>query len=104
MIVEMKPGDLLPERKVELTPPDLDLAGASVVFTMATRDGVVIIDKAAVQIVQTTAPAVVRYPWRPGDTDPGGTDRAEFKVVWPGTKPATFPNRGIISVVLRDGL
>jgi len=98
----IKRGDTSPALEYELLPASVSLVGATVRFQMQSRGGETVIDEPAV-IVTEVSPAVVRFPWRAGDTDTPGRYEAEFEVTYADNTRETFPNAGFISVlILRD--
>lgn len=66
------------------------LHGATVAFNMGTPDGTVLVNRAAVDIVDAET-GVVRYAWRPGDTSEAGIHRGEFEVTFFDGRIETFP-------------
>ena len=102
----IKQGDLLPTLDAIIRDADgvaIPLTTAvSVTFWMRRRgdlETVPKVDDAAGSFVDAAA-GHVRYAWLLGDTDAPGTYDAEFRVVWPGDRPQTFPSNGHFAVVI----
>lgn len=93
----MKIGDRLPEIEVTLYGADgvvVDLTAATgVTFTLATKDGRVLINKAPATVV-TAASGVVKYVWGVSDLTVAGTYLCEWIATFPGSRQMTFPNKG----------
>ena len=93
----LKKGDRLPVIDVQLIGADGGIVNLStatgVTFTLATKDGRVLIDKAAASVVNA-ATGMVRYSWGAGDLDEIGTYLCEWIATFPGGLEMTFPNRG----------
>lgn len=74
---------------------------SSVVFSMASKDGTLIVDAASATIVQqasATAPAKVKYQWQTGDTATSALNNAEFQCTFSDGRVETFPNEGYLKV------
>jgi hypothetical protein len=100
----LKTGDTSPSITYALLPATVDLTGATVRFSMRTRDdGTVIVNRAAAVIV-TATPPVVRYDWQAGNTTLAGRFDAEFEVTYAGGAIETFPNRAFIDVLITSGI
>ena len=104
----LKRGDTSPSLEATLTEFDgtddvaIDLTGASVVFSMTTMGGTVIVSRKSVAIV-TALNGQVRYDWESGDTAMPGTFKAEFEVTLPSGKIVSFPNtESIVIKILED--
>lgn len=100
----LKAHDTLPSIQATLATSgkDVDLAGASVDFIMRAESGGIMKVNAPAVIVTPTS-GVVRYDWKPEDTDTPGAYRAEWEVHWPSGKIQTFPTRSYHTVeVLAD--
>lgn len=102
-VFSMKRGDTSPSLLYALLPEDVTLAGASVVFTMQTQAGAVLIDRAAAVVAVPSGQPAVRYDWAAGDTDQDGNHLAEFEVTYADGAVETFPNAGNLVVsIARD--
>lgn len=105
-------GDLLPILSpVPLTVTDpitgvvgpIDLTTAvSITFIMKPTSGSTI--GGACAIVGSPTLGIVSYTWAAGDTDITGTYSVSFKVIWPASKPQTFPNVGYDTIVIQAKL
>ena len=103
----MKEGDLSPDLQVTLK----DAADAAVDVTEATsvkfylrkKHGAVVVNGADATVV-TPASGVVKYVWQAGDSDTPGQYEGEFRVVFSGGAPETFPNASYIDILILDAL
>ena len=101
-VFRMNTGDLQPFLQATLLNPDgspVNLAGASVVFTLSQRGKVLFCNPA--QIVDA-ANGVVRYDWQPGNTDQHGTCRGVFTVTYPSGLTKTFPVGSDLDIVFPE--
>jgi hypothetical protein len=98
----MKRNDLLPEIQgvCEDANGPVDLTTASSVKFLMGLPGVTTNKVSAAATFVDRPNGVVKYSWVSGDTDTAGEYEGEFEVMWPGTKPETFPNRGKIKIVI----
>lgn len=95
----IKKGDTSPSLLVSLTPSDVDITGATVVFNLRARGSAATkVDRAAAVIVSPSGPAQLRYDWLAGDTDTAGDYEAEFEVTRGDGSIETFPNDGNIEI------
>lgn len=101
---QLKEGDTSPSISYELTPTTVDLTGASVVFNMTTRRGVVKVSRAAATVTTPTGTPTVQYDWIAADTDTAGTYRAEFEVTYGDGSIETFPNTGFLTISITKDL
>lgn len=106
----MKVGDLVPviggtlrNRRLpgQTVGTPVNLTGCVVRFRMIDRTGLVVVNNALCSVTGDPADGHVEYEWQVGDTDTAGTFRGWFPVVFPSTKPETFPTIG--SVLVRIG-
>lgn len=81
---------VLEARLLGKTQQPVGIAGATVVFNMRNANGGVVINRAAVVVVDDDA-GIVRYPWIAADTARSGTYQAEFEVTFADGKVETFP-------------
>lgn len=110
MSVEIKKNNLLPIMTSTLTsngnPVDLTTA-VSVKFIMVAEGtapgGSPKINAAAAFDADRTS-GRVSYSWAGTDTDTAGIYRAEWEVMWPGSKKQTFPGRNYLTVLISQGL
>jgi hypothetical protein len=101
----IKQGDTGPRLLCALTPSDIVLTGASVVFSMRSRaSGAVIVNRQSAVIVTETGTPTVAYDWQPGDTATAELCDAEFEVTYTGGAVETFPNNSYITVVVTDDI
>lgn len=96
----IKRGDTAPSLLYALLPASVNLTGATVRFSMRTRTGTVLINRAAAVIVIATGTPTVRYDWQTGNTDTPGVHEAEFKVTDLNGRVETFPNDSFIGVAI----
>lgn len=100
-VFNIKRGDTSPGIRYKLSPPTVDLNGASVSLQMMDSGGVTVLDRSA--DIFSVNPPIVEYGWQVGDTDNVGWYRAEWKVTYGDGSVETFPNKGYITVrVNRD--
>ncbi len=79
----------------------INLSGATIVFQMASWDGVAKINAAASLISASTGQ--VEYQWLVSDSNQAGAYRAEFEATFADGRRLTAPNDGYISVyVVRE--
>lgn len=101
----LKVGDTSPAILVELTPDDVDVSGASVVFNMWDRKTKTVkIDRSAATIVAASGPAKLSYAWAVGDTDTEGIFEAEFEVTYVDGSVETFPNNSYIRINVKSDI
>jgi hypothetical protein len=77
----------------------VDLTNAtSVTFQMVNKDtGVVKVDDVAASFLTPRTLGKVKYTWISGDTDTAGWFEAQVQVIWPTSRPQTFPpNRRLL--------
>ena len=97
----LKRGDTSPSLVYALLPVSVDLTGATVRFSMKSRDsGSVKINRATAVVVTPTGTPTVRYDWQPADVDTVAFYDAEFEVTYQGGAVETFPNVGFIRVAV----
>lgn len=94
----LKEGDTSPSLLYALTPTDVVLTGATVVFSMMNRRGTVKVSRAAAVITTATGTPTIRYDWDAADTDTQGVYRGEFEVTYADGSIETFPNQGFITI------
>lgn len=97
----IKEGDTSPAIEYALSPTDIVLTGASVVFNMKDRRGQVKVNRQAATITDDGAASdtpTIQYDWSAADTDTAGTYYAEFEVTYADASVETFPNVGFITV------
>ena len=97
----IKEGDTSPAIEYALSPTDITLNGATVVFNMRDRRGTVKVNRAAATITDDgllTDTPTIQYDWVSADTDTAGTYYAEFEVTYADTTVESFPNSGFITV------
>ncbi len=80
------------------------LAGASIVFSMASQKGVVAISRRAATRDDAVDVGAVRLNWQAGDTTLAGVYNAEFEVTYAGGGIETFPNEGYLVVRVSERL
>lgn len=93
---DMTVGDLTPALSGYLKNGDgsrPDLTGSTLRIKIIDSAGTVI-QAAGVVVVDDPILATWHYPWVTGDTDAPGMLRARIRVVYPSTKPETFPSGG----------
>lgn len=97
----IKEGDTSPAIEFALTPTDILLTGATVVFSMHDRRGTVKVNRQAATITDdgaATDTPTVQYDWASADTDTAGTYYGEFEVTYTDATVETFPNNGFITI------
>lgn len=104
----LKVDDLAPVLSGELllsTGETADLSGSTVTFSMRLlhSTGTPKVNAQPVTILDATA-GTVEYRWQSGDTDTVGTYAGAFKILKPGAKPQTHPNRSFIMVEIQDSV
>lgn len=95
----IKAGDTSPSILYTLSPA-VDITGATVVFSLRSEAGVVILNKVAATIVDAEN-GIVRYDWAAGIAAPGDYE-AEFQVTYADASIETYPNDGYIAVVVAE--
>ena len=99
----IKRGDTSPSIKWEITYPNINLDGASVVFNMRGLDGDAAITRAPAEVVSGALLPTLRYNWLPDDTSDVAKYEAEFEVTYADGSIESFPNdSNIIVRVVRD--
>lgn len=97
----IKKGDTSPSLLVSLTPSDVDITGATVVFNLRQRGSAAAkVDRAATVIVSPSGPAQLRYDWDAADTDTADIFEGEFEVTRADGSVETFPNDSNLSVII----
>lgn len=98
-------GDHLPALRRVLSDADgpIDLTGATVTFSMASRAGGAKVTKAAVTIDDPSAGSV-SYAWAASDLDTPGSFDAEFEITFGSGKILTVPNAGHDLVVVQSAV
>lgn len=97
----IKEGDTSPALRYTLAPAPIDLTGATVRFSMRTRGQITpLINRVAAQIIAPATGGVVQYDWQTGDTATAGFYDAEFEVTYADASVETFPNYGVIPVLI----
>lgn len=104
MTFHLKEGDTSPAISYALEPTSVDLTGASVVFIMASRRGVVKVNRQAASITTAVGTPTVQYDWQAADTDQNGSYRGEFEVTYADSTVETFPNSGFINITIAKDL
>ena len=79
------------------------LAGAAVVFSMATQKGVAGITRRPC-VITAAAASEVQMNWQAGDTATPGAFHAEFEVTYAGGSVESFPNEGYLVVRIAQAL
>ncbi len=102
MIFTIREGNTSPALEYTISPADVDLDGAEVVFCMVKDDGTVVLDDVTtgVTVEEETDPPVLSYQWQTGDTDAKGRYEAEFRVTYDDGSTETFPARGFIPILI----
>lgn len=100
----LKRGDTSPSLLYALTPTDVVLTGATVVFNMKDSAGTVVVNQAAAIVVTATGTPTVRYDWVSGDVDTAGEFLGEFEVTYSGGAKETFPNYGNIPIQIAEDI
>ncbi len=102
MIFTTREVNTSPALEYTMSPPEVDLTGATVRFHMVKDDGTVTIDNVTdgVTVVTATDSPVVSYQWQDGDTDAKGRYEAEFRVTYEDGSTETFPARGFIPILI----
>lgn len=99
----IKRGDTSPSLKWEITYPNINLDGASVVFNMRGLDGDAAITRAPAEVVPDAPMPTLRYNWLLDDTAEVAKYEAEFEVTYADGSIESFPNDSNIMVcVVRD--
>lgn len=101
----MKQNDLKPYLVLKLLDGDVvaDLTTALAVrFLMRSPDGSLKVN--APMTVTDAVEGLVTYVWQLGDTNTLSNYKAEVEVMWPGSKPQTFPNNTYFVVAVIDDL
>ena len=105
----IKRNDTAPVMEARLltkTLQNVSIVGATVVFNMRSPSGVVVIDRAAVTVLNAET-GLVKYEWDAGDTARSGTYQGEFEVTFFDGKIETFPKSenaasNFITIVVSD--
>lgn len=80
------------------------LPGATITFSMKTRDLLTtIVDNQPVEIVDAEQ-GLVNYNWQEGDTDTPGKFYGEFTAILADGTPVTFPNNTYIHIEILAAL
>jgi hypothetical protein len=101
----VKQGDTLPPLRGSLYDADgtlVDLAGATVTFTMGAQPGTPTV--AAAATIVDAANGVVEYNWVAADTAIAGNFFGEFQVVFANGSIETFPNDTYIAILVKAEL
>lgn len=98
----IKQNDTAPSLLYDIADTSVILTGASVVFNMRDRSGVIV--SRATAAIESTTPPTLRYDWSAADTAKVGGFQAEFEVTYSGGKVETYPNTGYISVIIQDDI
>lgn len=99
----IKRGDTSPALLWELDDPTINLDGATVVFNMKrARDGQLVIDRGAAEVVAAADRPTLRYNWQAGDTDAADLYEAEFEMTFADSAVETTPNAS--NIVIRIGM
>lgn len=82
-------GDLLPDLIITLTDNGVpvDLTGATSVHVIGIKNRTVVFNREAT----ADAEGSVTMVWEAADTSSTGTIKLQVRVVWPTSKPQTFP-------------
>lgn len=103
----LKVNDLQPyyyARLKDVDGDDVDLSGASIVFSMKNIDSDTLkIDRASASLTNDGTDGKFHYEWQSGDTDTAGIYRIEFEISVSGGK-FTVPPDGKAIVVIRSSL
>ena len=100
----IKRGDTSPALRWELANSEIVLTGVSVVFNMKRiRDGVLVIDRGAAEVVAGVELPTLGYNWKAADTDQAGLYEAEFEITFADQSVETYPNsENIVVKVVPD--
>jgi hypothetical protein len=107
LIANIKKGDLLPALRLRL---DADggalenLAEADSVTVWMGFPDETVISRAATLADQVAEPGWITMGWTDGDTDQVGDISIEVEVIWPGTKPQTWPSKGVVVVRVNEDI
>ena len=93
----IKQNDTSPAILYELTPTDVELTGATVVFRYRAIGTETWVSKSAVIVTEDVTPTV-RYDWEAADTATPGFLESEFVVTYSDNTVETFPNSGFITI------
>ncbi len=101
MAISYKQNDLLPALQFTLKENGVakDLTGASSA-TLKMRSGATTVSRAGV--ITTPASGLVTVTFTGTDTAVNGAYECEIEVVWPSSKPQTFPNDGYFTITIVD--
>lgn len=106
--LNLKRGDLEPAVRVSLAFSDGSPVPLASVIEIRFRMADVLtraeIFSRAAQVDGDPALGQVVYVWQPGDTDIAGVYYAEFEVIWPGSRPQTYPPQGYLTVSIEPVL
>jgi len=96
--MEMVAGDLLPAMTIHLYDGAAlyDASGADAVHIKAWQDQVLLFDRSP----STITPGTVTLNWVSGDTANPGPIEVKVVVMKNGFKPASFPPRGFMTVII----
>lgn len=95
--LDLKVGDLKPDLIVDLyddaTGQPVDLSTASAITVRCWRNNILLFERDAAPAMspEDRAGGIVRTLWQAGDTSEEADLYLEVEVVWPGSKPQTFP-------------
>lgn len=102
---KIKRGDTSPSLQWELNDPNINLAGATVIFNMKRmHNGNLVANRAPAEVVAGAARPTLAYNWQPADTDIAGTYQAEFEITFADQSVETNPNDGFILVIITPDL
>lgn len=104
--LQMKKDDLEPKYIASLRNADgtpVDLSNATSVSLIVKQQGGAKNFKAAGNFVDRIN-GVVSYTWATSNTDTVGTFQMEWEVVWPSSRPETFPNVGYDTLIIGASL
>lgn len=103
----IKQGDAAPVFNDTLTYSDgtaVNLAGATVTFAMRSLSSAAVVPLAGVTTIENPFPAAVSFTPTVDDTATPGNYEAEWKVVFSGGVPMTFPTDGYLWVEIQPSV
>lgn len=100
----LKRNDRSPSILYQLLPAGIDLSGATIVFNMKDRRGVVVLSRLSAFISGDPTLGVVGFNWPVGSTITSGEYFGEFEVTFPDGRPATFPSDDFIIVLVPEDI
>ena len=100
----LKRNDRSPSILYQLLPVGVNLTGATIVFNMKDRRGVIVLNRSSAFIDGDPTLGIVGFNWPVGSTILSGEYFGEFEVTFPDTRAATFPSDDFIIVLVPEDI